>query len=247
MIFAAIYGDSFLSYVIYLLFTLVAVCIGLVFHEVAHGLVALWCGDSTAKYSGRLSLNPFKHFDLIGFIMMMLVGFGYAKPVPVNPYNFKHFRRGLFAVSIAGIVMNFIVALFSALFYVLMLLGWTNATTAAASDVMYYFANFFSILSTVNLSLAFFNLLPIYPLDGFRMVEVFTKQGNKFCSFMRTNGQYILWGLVGLSFIISMAQSYANLPVWFGYIDILGTYLNFFVAHVDWAFTSLWALMIPGV
>ena len=91
MIFAAMYGDNFLSYIIYIIFTLIAVTIGLVCHEVAHGLVAKWNGDPTAKYAGRLTLNPLKHFDLIGFIMMMLVGFGYAKPVPVNPYNFKHY------------------------------------------------------------------------------------------------------------------------------------------------------------
>ena len=96
MIFATRYADSAVDYLIYLIFTLVAVCIALVLHEVAHGLVAKWNGDYTAKYSGRLSLNPLKHFDLIGFIMMMLVGFGYAKPVPVNPNNFKHYRRGAY-------------------------------------------------------------------------------------------------------------------------------------------------------
>lgn len=247
MIFAINYGIEPRDYFIIILFTLVAVCIALVLHELAHGIVAMWNGDNTAKNSGRLSLNPLKHFDLVGFIMMMLVGFGYAKPVPVNPYNFKHYRRGMLLVSVAGIVMNLILAFFSALFYDLMWLGMLNSTTSVSIEVFYYFSLFFQISSTINLSLAFFNLLPIFPLDGFRIVETFTRRGNKFCEFMRTNGQYIIWGLVGLSFIVSMAYDYAALPYWFRYIDVLGTYLEFFTSHVNWAFTQFWALIIPGV
>ena len=116
MIFAFLYGDKPLSYFIYTLFTLVAVVIGLTLHEVAHGLVAKWNGDYTAKYAGRLTLNPVKHFDLVGFLMMMMVGFGYAKPVPVNPSNYRHYRKGLITVAIAGIVMNVIVAFITTLF-----------------------------------------------------------------------------------------------------------------------------------
>lgn len=243
MIFAATYGNDFLSYVIYLIFTLIAVCIGLVCHEVAHGYAAKLNGDPTAKNAGRLTLNPLKHFDLIGFIMMMLVGFGYAKPVPVNPYNFKNYRRGLFTVAIAGVVTNIIIAFISSLFRALLLFGAANTTTVAASNVFYTFSNLFLIITTVNLSLFFFNIIPIYPLDGFRVVEIFTRQGNKFCAFMRKNGQYILWGLVGLSFLVSMANSYASLPYWFSFIDILGTYLGFFVGNVSSGFSALWALM----
>lgn len=250
MIFAAMYSDGALDYLIYLFLTLVAVCIALVLHEVAHGLVAKWNGDYTAKYAGRLSLNPLKHFDLIGFVMMMLVGFGYAKPVPVNPVNFKHYRRGLITVAIAGVVTNLIIAFLSALFYCLMHFAWGRAMYGGASmgvvDLCWYLMRFFAILATINLSLVFFNILPVFPLDGFRVVEALTHRGNKFCAFMRTNGQYILYGLVGLSFIVSMAQSYVALPSWFGYLDILGTYLDFFVNNVLWVFTRFWWLMIPA-
>lgn len=245
MIFAAQYGTDFLSYVIFIVFTLIAVCVSLVAHEVAHGLVAVWNGDMTAKYSGRLSPNPLKHFDLIGFMMLMLIGFGYAKPVPVNPYNFRHYRRGLFTVAIAGVVMNIIIAFFSSLLYVLLLWGYTSATSAGAANAFYYFMILFKIFVRINLALFFFNLLPIYPLDGFRVVESFTHKGNKFCAFMRENGQYILWGLVGLSFIISMASSYVSLPYWFSYIDVLGTYIGFCSGGVEWAFNSLFLLMLP--
>ncbi len=249
MIFAAMYSDDALDYFIYLVMTLIAVCIALVLHEVAHGLVAKWNGDYTAKYAGRLSLNPLKHFDPVGFVMMMLVGFGYAKPVPVNPSNFKHYRKGLITVAIAGVITNLIIAFLSAMFYCLMQFAWGRAMYGGASmgviNLCWYLMRFFAIMGTINLSLVFFNILPIYPLDGFRVVEAFTHVGNKFCAFMRTNGQYILYGLVGLSFIVSMAQSYVALPYWFGYIDILGTYLKFFVDNVLWLFTKFWWLMIP--
>ena len=92
----------------------------------------------------------------------------------------------------------------------------------------------------------FFNILPIFPLDGFRVVEALTRRGNRFCAFMRTNGQYILWGLVGLSFIVSMAYDYVALPYWFEYFDVLGTYLRFFVGKVSYVFQKFWWLMIPN-
>lgn len=247
MIFAIMNNGDFLSYVVRILFTLPAVYIALVFHEVAHGLVAKWNGDPTAKNMGRLSFNPMKHFDLVGFVMMMLVGFGYAKPVPVNPNNFKHYRRGLVTVALAGIIMNILIAFVSALLCCLMMFAANNMPTEAGYLAFMYLSLFFSLLTQINLSFAFFNLLPIYPLDGFRLVESFTHYGNKYCSFMRTNGQYILWGLVGLSFIITTAYSYVSLPFWFQYIDVLGTYLNFFVGNVQWAFNAFWGLMIPGV
>ncbi len=232
------------DYFIFTLFLIVAVCISLVMHELAHGYVAKWNGDFTAKNMGRLTVNPIKHFDLVGFIMMMTVGFGYAKPVPVNPYNFKHYRKGLFTVAIAGICMNLILAFFSALLLDLMFLGLLET----GGEAFWYFMQFFSISVQINIAFAFFNLLPIFPLDGFRIVEVFTKRNNRFCRFMRENGQYILWGLVGLSFIVQMATQYVStLPSWFTYFDILGTYINFFVDKVMWLFTNFWALMIPPI
>lgn len=237
------YGEP-LDKFIFSVFILVAACIAIVLHEVAHGLVAKWNGDYTAKYAGRLTLNPVKHFDLYGFLMFAVVGFGYAKPVPVNPNNFKHYRRGLFTVAIAGICMNIILAFLSAMFYVLMMLGVNNVGHRAFE----YFGEFFRISCTLNLSLVFFNLLPIYPLDGFRIVETFTHRGNKFCSFMRTNGRYLLLGLVGLNIVVDMAFRYASaLPYWFSYFDILGTYLRFFVSHVGGAFIKLWSIIILRV
>lgn len=242
MIFALRYfkGDP-LAFFIYLLFTLVAVTISLVLHELAHGLVAKWNGDKTAKYAGRLTLNPLKHFDLIGFIMLMTVGFGYAKPVPVDPTNFKRRRLGLVTVSVAGVIMNLILAVVSAFLFVVMLYAYTQAESMGAMNFCLYIANFFEIMVTLNLSLLFFNILPIYPLDGFRLVESFTRRGNHFCNFMRVNGRYILMGLVALSFIISMAFDRVPLPAFFRYFDVLGTYLNFFTGKLSSLFVEMFA------
>lgn len=246
MIFALGNMGDFPSIVLNIVFVFLAVCIALIPHEVAHGLVAKWNGDYTAKYAGRLTLNPLKHFDLIGFLMMMLCGFGYAKPVPVNPSNFKNYRRGLFTVAIAGVVVNLLIAFFSALIWCLLILGFNRADAYGAQMTLMYLAQFFSLVVSINLSLVFFNLLPIFPLDGFRVVEAVTHSGNRYVRFMRANGHYFLFGLVGLSFIISMAFNYAPyLPYWFEYFDILGTYIQFFVSHVSSWFTSFWWLMVP--
>ncbi|MDE5593836.1 MAG: site-2 protease family protein [Clostridiales bacterium] len=249
MIFAFRYAQDPLDYFIILVLTLIAVVVSLVLHELAHGLVAKWNGDYTAKYAGRLTLNPLKHIDPVGFLMMMLVGFGYAKPVPVNPNNFRHYRRGMVTVAIAGVIVNLIIAFVGALGLCLMVLAYNHALFAASSGVLrlcLYLLRFFEILVTLNLCLLFFNILPIFPLDGFRVIEAFTRYNNKFCAFMRVNGRYILYGLVGLSFIVSTAmENFANIPSWFGYLDVLGTYLEFFSSHLFSWFTKFWGLMVP--
>lgn len=95
-----------LGFTLYLFYTAVTVLLSLILHEIAHGYVALRCGDPTAKWMGRLSLDPRKHLDPLGTISMLVIGVGWAKPVPVNPRNFKDYRRDDFLVSIAGIVTN---------------------------------------------------------------------------------------------------------------------------------------------
>lgn len=94
------------GFVVYALYLTVTVLVSLILHEVSHGYVALRCGDATAQWMGRLSLDPRKHLDPFGTICMFLLGFGWAKPVPVNPRNFRHYRRDDFLVSIAGICTN---------------------------------------------------------------------------------------------------------------------------------------------
>ena len=249
-IFALSNANDTLDWFVFLVLGLVAVTIALVAHEVAHGLVAKWNGDYTAKLAGRLTANPLKHFDPIGFVMMMLVGFGYAKPVPVNPYNYRNRRRGEITVAIAGVTTNLILAFFGVMFGCLMGLAYNHAVFddagAGVVRLCYYLYTFFQLFSLINLSLLFFNLLPVFPLDGFRLVEALTPRGNAYCRFMRTNGHYILYGLVGLSFIVSAAMSrVAAIPGWFSYINILGTYIDFFTSNVFNLFAKFWYLMIP--
>lgn len=248
IIFAMQNSDNALEFFLLLVITFFAVTIALVLHELAHGLVAKWNGDYTAKYAGRLTLNPLKHFDTVGLIMMLTVGFGYAKPVPVDPTNFRHTKRGLITVSIAGIVTNIILAFLGTmlLFLVALAAGGLSSSSVVAGAFVWYVLKFFDFFIIINLNLAFFNLLPICPLDGFRLCEAILKPGNRFCSMMRTNGRYALWGLVILSFVIDAAfDRVPSLPYWFQYFDLLGMYLSFFTGKVSWLFSSFWSLIIP--
>ena len=212
-------------------------------HEYAHGLVALWNGDYTAKGSGRLTLNPLKHFDLIGFIMLMTVGYGYAKPVPVNPYNFRHPRKGIFTVSIAGICMNLILAFVSTALWMGFGVWLGHYNTVFGGKVLSFLWEFFLYMTMINTSLAVFNLLPLYPLDGFRILESFTRYNNKFTSFLRNYGRYILIALIGISIIIDVFNLKAISPV-FKYIDILGLIMDYVAGGLQYVFMRFWGLMI---
>ncbi|MCI9031084.1 MAG: site-2 protease family protein [Clostridia bacterium] len=218
-----------------IIFIALAVVISMVLHEIAHGYVALWNGDPTAKVNGRLSLNPLAHFDAIGFIMLMTVGFGYAKPVPVNPGNFKNRKRGIFTVAIAGVTVNLILAFLSCGFLMLMYF-LARITGEGAARVFNGFAGFFSIMTRLNLNLVFFNLLPIHPLDGFRVVEAFTRFNNPYTKFIRDYGHYILLALIVLGIVVDIF----DLPY---YIDILGLYIRKMADWVSTGFIWFWGLI----
>ena len=132
-------------------------------HELAHGLVAHWCGDDTAKWYGRLTLNPFKHLDTFGTVMILTVGMGYAKPVPVNSRNFRNYKRDMILVALAGPLSNFLMAAVAMFFYLLLIY------TATIGQVTELVLMLLSIIVNVNISLMVFNLLPIPPLDGSRL------------------------------------------------------------------------------
>lgn len=207
------------------------VVVSMILHELAHGYVALWNGDATAKVNGRLTFNPLAHFDIIGFFMLMTVGFGYAKPVPVNPYNFRNRKKGIFTVAIAGVTLNFILAFLS--FGLWSLFNLLYMKFPGAGTVLSYFATFFLYMFLVNVNFCFFNLLPIHPLDGFRVVEAFTRYNNRAVMFFRKFGQYILLALVGVSILVDIL----DLPFYF---DILGMYLYYCRMGVSWLFDKAW-------
>ena len=173
-----------------LLYTLPAIIIGLTVHEWAHAFAADKLGDPTAKNLGSMTLNPFAHIDLFGFLCLLVVGFGWAKPVPVNPRNFKNYRRDDIIVSLAGIAMNLVVAFFATILFYFGVYRWNLGSNEA------FYTIFLSIV-TINLSLAVFNLLPIYPLDGSHVFEsLFMRYIPRFFMFLRQYGQYILIALL---------------------------------------------------
>ena len=174
-------------------------------HEFAHAWVADKCGDHTARMMGRLTLNPLKHLDLVGALMMVLIGFGWAKPVPVNPRNYRNYRRDDLLVSIAGITMNFILFVLSFLVCAVMVfvvLRRAGASSDQARDFVYYAASFdsdyiaaisgsrmlgyvYEMLSCfviVNIGLAIFNLLPVPPLDGYHVLNDLVLRRDLFAS-----------------------------------------------------------------
>ena len=149
-----------------LLLTIPALLWALSFHEFCHGLAARLVGDPTAERYGRLTLNPLAHFDIVGTLMLLFVGFGWAKPVPINTRYFRHPRRDLIIVSLAGVAGNIMTAILSVLFLRFCGEWWYSLTGRAGLTVVIQMIN-------INMGLAAFNLIPIPPLDGSRVLEAF--------------------------------------------------------------------------
>lgn len=165
-----------------------ALLFALTVHEYAHALVAYKCGDNTAALYGRLTLNPLKHIDYFGALMLLLVGFGWAKPVPVDFNNLRHRKRHSVFVSLAGIMANLICA-FVYIGLLMLITTFVPTTLLAENRFVYmlvYLAYYFLYFSAMlNIGLALFNILPLYPLDGYRVLDVFIGGENKFMAFLR--------------------------------------------------------------
>lgn len=165
-----------------------ALAFAISFHEFAHAFVAHKSGDMTPKAYGRLSINPFCHFDTWGTLMMLIFGFGWAKPVPIDVRNFKKPRLNFFLVSIAGILANLFFAFLFMPFLVLVVKYLPLESNFWARFLYYVLYLFVSY----NIMFAIFNILPIYPLDGFNVVLSLSKTENGYIRFMRQNGWIVL-------------------------------------------------------
>lgn len=199
-----------------------ALLIAIVMHEFAHGIVAYWNGDDTAKLSGRLNVNPVKHFDPIGFLMLAVIGFGWAKPVPIDPRRFRNYKKGMITVSLAGVVCNFLIAFVATGLFALYLFATKSAVmNMQAGTAAYYAFSFFEYLLVyivlINLTLMAFNLIPVYPLDGFRLVETLAKPDNRYVAFNYRYGSFLLLGLIVLFNVLGYISPY---------LDLLGLYMN---------------------
>lgn len=157
------------EYLLIMVITAVSALLCITVHETCHGLAAYALGDPTAKQAGRLTLNPLKHLDLFGLVMLLTVRFGWAKPVPVDMRRFRRPRLGMAMVSLAGPVSNVVLAWICTMLYAVAVF-YSNLT---GSPVAYYLGLFFYYTITLSAGLAVFNLLPVPPLDGSKVLFSF--------------------------------------------------------------------------
>ena len=211
MLFNIIFGNQdFLSnplfYAMQIVAVLVVILISLSIHELAHGVVAYWFGDSTAKNAGRLSLNPLVHLDPLGFFMLLIAPFGWAKPVPVNYNNLRNPRLAIAMVSLAGPFSNLLLAVIFGF-----LAGFLYPSLGPGNLLIV----FFLYLTLINISLLVFNLIPIPPLDGSKIL--FAILPHNLDDFKE---KFSIYGPIVLLILVFLDS--------FGGVNILGRILGFF-------------------
>ncbi|MCD7741954.1 MAG: site-2 protease family protein [Ruminococcus sp.] len=175
-------------------------------HEYAHAWSAVKLGDDTPRYQGRLTLNPVAHIDIIGAICLLFAGFGWGKPVQINPRNFREYRKGNALCAAAGPLSNLIVGTGGMIIYKIF---W-YAYISSLSQTLYWLAFIMYYFTVVNLGLAVFNLIPIPPLDGSKIVSYFA--GNKWDGFM-----YRYQRQISIVFMLLIISGVLDTPL--GYIQ----------------------------
>jgi Zn-dependent protease len=208
--------DSLTGFVVLLIALVIALLVGLVFHELSHAVVADSLGDSTPRMAGRISLNPLRHLDPFGTLLLFMAGFGWAKPVPVNANRLRNGPTvGMATVAAAGPIMNFIMA---ALFALPVRFGLVDARFPFSFDdftMSNYLALICIYVVLINVVLGVFNLIPLAPLDGSRVAQALLPgELGRFFRYLEPYGMGILFLLIMVSWITG------------GQIDILGAIMN---------------------
>lgn len=215
MLFSILRSGDPLSAILSLLLTLPIMLLALSLHETAHGWVAWRCGDPTARNLGRLTLNPLKHLDPMGLIFLMIFGYGWAKPVPINTRYFRKPRRDMALTAAAGPASNLLLGLFNTVLYGLF---WGLLTGQSASGAAGMLPTFLSILcetffyaAAVNFMFMLFNLIPIPPFDGSRIALAFLPDRIYF-GIMRYERQI----MIGLLIVMLVLSNFGYSPI--GYV-----------------------------
>ena len=220
---ASVFSSGLQSGLYLLIIRLIVALIALPIHECAHGYAAYRMGDYTAKRQGRLTLNPLAHFDVFGTLAIILFGFGWAKPVPINPLNFENPKKGMMISSLAGPLSNIGLAFVSMVIYKLSYIpAYMGISGAFLSTVQ----TFLLYMITINITLGVFNLIPIPPLDGSRIATYFLPQHIYFKIMQYEN-------IIFIGLLIALWFGILDGPISFVSNSVTGI-LDFVTRPIDW-------------
>lgn len=206
------------------LYIVPAALIAIILHELAHGLMSYWLGDPTPKRQGRLSLNPLNHLDLVGTLCLIFFHVGWAKPVVVNPEYYKNKKLGMFLVAFAGPFVNILVCITSMVIYAIYI-RICYRFEIYNENLHIVVGTFLMTLAMINLGLAIFNLLPIPPLDGSKILGSFLK-GEVYEQYMK----YQQYGFIILALILLLSSMSSG-------------GMSFITVAVDYVFDFLWNIV----
>ncbi len=234
-----------------LLLSALAALVTLTVHEFSHGLMAYKLGDPTAKLNGRLTFNPLRHIDPVGALCMVLFHFGWARPVPINTRYFKKPRRDIALCALAGPLSNIILAFISGLFYLLLLNAFSGVRFESrfAAAAVQFLIIFVYLLQSINIGIAIFNLIPVPPLDGSRILGSLLPP-KAYYSYMRYERQlyfallgWLLLGDIVKSGLLSVPFIAANPVLSFtAGIFSLGDMLSWVMMQISDLILSFWSL-----